>query len=99
MHCLLNNEKVVLRIDKEDTVASVMERAMGLGPKVDQNLVPRLYDSEGYLLPIGPSIEENSDDNLYQLSFVAGINQFNEAKRERVALQKISKLFKTSLII
>ena len=73
VHCQVGQEKKILLIDNTDTVASVVEKALQLNTKSEQNVIPRLYDPEGFLLPIGPSIEENTSDDVYKLNFVAGI--------------------------
>ena len=70
VHCLLGEEKVLIHINHDDSVGQVMEKVLQLSSKNEQNVIPRLHDSQGFLLPIGPNIEENTQENLYKLSFV-----------------------------
>jgi hypothetical protein len=67
---MVGAERVLLNIDNGDTVGQVMEKALQHNSKHENNVIPRLHDSHGFLLPIGPNIEENNDDNLYNLTFV-----------------------------
>ena len=70
IYCSLNGKPVEVDILHEDSISSIADKFLLHGK---EQQIPKLYNSEGFLVPVGKSIPPNSESTKYTLKFTAGI--------------------------
>lgn len=73
--CILDDANVVFQYEAGQSVKEIMKACQSLKPG-SENKIPKLYDENGSLVPIGPKSLLNSSGTSYKLVFVDGIFPF-----------------------
>jgi hypothetical protein len=76
VYCKIADSIVTLNVKQGATVKDLLEQVSSYKPSESES-VPRLLDSNGYLVPIGPNIPENSENSCYKLEFSKRIDDIN----------------------
>jgi hypothetical protein len=66
-------ETVAIQISAEDNVQSIAEKLLvHNSPKQGEKYIPKLYNQDGCLIPIGKEIPANEPASKYILKFAVG---------------------------
>ncbi len=69
IYCVQGKEPITIHVNKTQTVKEVAQECLKFRSPDDTRKIPRLYNTQGCIVPIGPNIPPNSEDRRYRLQF------------------------------
>jgi hypothetical protein len=88
IYCYLGQEPVTLSVNKSLSAKDIAQECLKLRKAEDTRRIPRLYNSQGSIIPIGPNIPPNTADRRYRLQF-CDAQEFKAVRQDE--MQKLQK--------
>jgi hypothetical protein len=88
IYCNLGQDQVTLLVSKSQSAKEIAQECLKLRKPEDTRRIPRLYNSQGSIIPIGPNIPPNSMDRRYRLQF-CDAQEFKAVRQDE--MQKLQR--------
>jgi hypothetical protein len=69
IYCYLEQTPITLHIGKHQTTKEIAVECLKQRERGDTRKIPRIYNSQGSIIPIGPNIPPNTETRRYRLQF------------------------------